>query len=122
MSVLLLQQCLGCCNWKIHGPRNDFIVGVAKGQLLPKIYKFAYTKMAPIGGPVGVKGGQAPHFLGLWKMFLSHISLAISKMKCFRPKIKKFWFFSPNSVLIYRQLSSLQPHLHNALRQTTTYI
>jgi len=49
-----------------HGPRNDFIVGVAKGQLLPKIYKYTYTKMAPIGGEgaVGVRG-PGPHFLGL---------------------------------------------------------
>ena len=27
-----------------NGPRNDFIVGVAKGQLIHKIYKYAYTK------------------------------------------------------------------------------
>jgi len=45
-----------------HGPRNDFIVGVAKDQLLPKIYKYAYTKMAPIEvfeGASGGGGGQA---------------------------------------------------------------
>jgi len=49
-----------------HGPRNDFIEGVAKGQLLPEIYKYAYTKMAPIevfrgGGSVGRGGGAGPH-------------------------------------------------------------
>jgi len=46
-----------------HGPRNDFIVGVAKGQLLPKIYKYAYTKMAPIEvfeGAVGVERARPP--------------------------------------------------------------
>ena len=62
-----------------NGPRNDFIVGVGKrGQLLPKIYKYAYTKIAPIevfegasasggrGGPGGQPPLPCPHFLGLW--------------------------------------------------------
>jgi len=46
-----------------HGPRNDFIVGVANGQLLSKIYKYAYTKMAPIEvfeGASGGRGGRPP--------------------------------------------------------------
>jgi len=28
----------------VHGPRNDVTVGVAKGQLLHKIYKYANIK------------------------------------------------------------------------------
>jgi len=47
-----------------HGLRNDFIVGVAKGQLLPKIYKYAYTKMDPIevfeGGQWRWRGAKPP--------------------------------------------------------------
>jgi len=55
------------CNGYGHGPRNDFIVGVAKGQLLPKIYKYAYTKTASIEvfeglqwGSTGRGGGRPP--------------------------------------------------------------
>ena len=41
-----------------NGPRNDFIVGVGKrGQLLPKIYKYAHTKIAPIEVFEGASGG-----------------------------------------------------------------
>jgi len=43
-----------------HGPRDDFIVGVAKGQILPQIYKYAYTKMAPIEVFEGASGGRGP--------------------------------------------------------------
>ena len=43
-----------CCNTCIGMGQGTILVGVAKGQLLPKIYKYAYTKMAPIGA----SGGQ----------------------------------------------------------------
>jgi len=64
----------GLRNSLYHGPRNDFIVGVAMGQLLPKIYKYAYIKMAPkvfTGGQWGSRRDQAPlapHFLSLWSI------------------------------------------------------
>ena len=58
-----------------------------QGQLLPKIYKYAYTKMAPIGASGG-RGGQAPlalHFLSLWYYF----SVCISSFRHF--PLMHFW-------------------------------
>jgi len=63
LSSVAFNQCSLCCFehafGSCHGPRNDFIVGVAKGQLLPKIYKYAY-KNGPHSGANGGRGGPGP--------------------------------------------------------------